>query len=83
MKPYQLSELHTKEHDQYLFVLNGEIGINIMKDTDGDEDQIAWNGNLKKGDFVYLPKGVSYQMKTKIKDDEDAENVIYIVLSNQ
>lgn len=47
--------------------------------TDIDEKSQIWSGKLKKGDIMYIPKGLFYRNRMKqTEDDNDGESSIYI-----
>jgi len=54
-KRHQLSEKTTKESNQWVAVIEGEI---IFRIFNGGEQ--IWSNTLRRGDLLYIPKGATY-----------------------
>ena len=58
-------------------VISGEVIFRI-KTKEGD---LIWNSTLKRGDLLYIPRGTTYQMKSKVQPEQKGYTVV-VVLSN-
>eukprot|EP00347_Sterkiella_histriomuscorum_P015156 403358106 len=83
-KKNQLSEMQQNEFDQYIFMIDGSVGLRFFNNQ--DEKTPVFKVKLQKGDFAYIPRNVKYQTKTEIvEDDQTSEQnyCLYITLSHQ
>ena len=60
-----------REYDQYIMVMEGKLGLKVFPAIDDNKDEAVWSGTLNTEDFAYIPKGIMYQLRNKVDNDND------------
>ena len=60
-----MSPRFTRDYDQCLLGISGEVIVKLFKTDASEEDLDLFSTTLRKGDLLFLPRGTTYQLKSK------------------